>query len=76
MKEKPKFNTYQDAETFYQNSGVFEWKWFKGFDEKELINFLFNKSDGIKTFEELLKEFLTQHEQLVSDYFSQIMGKD
>jgi len=62
------FETYSDAETWYQNSGVFGWQWFDEFCEDDLVEFVFRNSNGKTTTNELIAQFLTSRGQDMADY--------
>jgi hypothetical protein len=69
MSEIINLANYQEARDFYANSGLVDWEWFKEFDEEELINFLYRNSNGRKTFDYLLKEFLINKNEDTAGYF-------
>lgn len=62
------FNTLTDARTWFSNSGFFEWEWFEGFDKDELIKYAYNQSDGEKTQNEIVRDFLLLKKQNPRDY--------
>lgn len=38
--------TITDVKTWYENSGLLEWKWFEGFDPEDLIRWIWERYDG------------------------------
>ena len=62
------FDTIGDAEIYYYNSGILNWKWFEGFDEDDLIQYIHehgNKyvTDGDFDFDQLLRKYLESRGQ-------------
>ncbi len=64
----PNFGTIAEALNWYAKSGVVDWKWFAGFGESELAEYMFRHSDGIKSVDMLLAGFLLANGQRPSDY--------
>lgn len=62
------FNTLTDARDWFSNSGFADWEWFEGFDEDELIEYAYRQSDGEKTENEIVKDFLLLKKQNPRDY--------
>jgi len=75
MKMNVKFETYRDAETWYQNSGVFGWEWFDGFREDDLIEFVFRNSNGKISTNQLIAQFLIARGQDLTDYNMDAKGE-
>lgn len=63
------FATNAEAYRWYMNSDFHQWGWFPGFDEEELIQFLYCHSDGARSSEQLVMLFLQCHGQDVAQYF-------
>lgn len=61
-------DTLTDARTWFSNSGFFDMEWYEGFDEDELIKYAYNQSDGEKTQNEIVRDFLLLKKQNPSDY--------
>ena len=66
--DHPKFNTINDAETWFSNSGVYEWEWFEGFDEKDFVKYLYQEADGKTPVNDLIEKYLEQNNQNPKDY--------
>ena len=62
------YDTLQAAETAWINSGVHGWQWFEGFDSDNLVEYLYRQSDGIKTFDDLIRGFLTMQGENIEEY--------
>lgn len=64
----PRFETLSDAQTYYINSGVFEWEWFEGFHAQAFVDYLYWRSTGELTFDDLVRDFLIEHGENPADY--------
>jgi len=63
-----RFDTLEDARVWFENSGYLDWKFFNGFSEEKLVEFLYRNSDGVKTITDLMKEFLLLNGQDLNHY--------
>lgn len=63
-----RFDSINDASTWYTNSGYSDWEWFDGFDEDELVKFAYLNCDGYRTGNELVAAFLKRNAQDPADY--------
>jgi hypothetical protein len=63
-----KFITKTDARTFYENSVVYDWKWFEGFTHDKLIDFIYLHAHEHYAFHKLLSDFLKTYNQNPKDY--------
>ena len=63
------FNTFADAYNWYINSPFHDWNWFPGFDEAQLVQFLYDHSNGTRSAEQLVMLFLQCQGQDVTQYF-------
>lgn len=63
------FTTITDVLNWYQNSGVYEWKWFEGFDIDEFVRFVWKRADSDDNdVNQLIREFLIEHGEKPADY--------
>jgi len=68
------FNSIQDAETYYRNSGVHEWEWFEGFDENEFISFIYECSSDSNYDETEFDEY--ENNEIVNrHWFNEVIKK-
>jgi len=58
-------NAAKDA---YSNSGMAGWEWFEGFDEDELIEYIYRKHQEGDSLDKLVAAFLTSKGEKPSDY--------
>lgn len=63
------FSTLANAYNWYINSDFYHWDWFPGFDEAELVQFLYCHGNGARSGEQLVMLFLQCHGQDVTRYF-------
>ncbi len=63
------FTTLADAYNWYVNSAFRQWDWFPGFDEEQLVQFLRDHSNGVRSGEHLVMLFLQCQRQDVAQYF-------
>lgn len=63
------FTTINDVWTWYQNSGIVNWIWFDGFNEEDLIRFVWQRADSDDDVtDQLIREFLVEHGEDPADY--------
>lgn len=60
----------REARETFEASGFYDWQWFEGFDQDDLIEFIYRHSDHDSTLEDLIKSFLVVKGEDPSDYFS------
>lgn len=64
-----KITNLREARETFEASGMVDFQWFDGFDQDELVEYIFrNSSDGL-SLEDLVRSFLVLKGQDVLDYF-------